>query len=85
MPGLCAWACFAASSRRASHLAMRLAPAGRLQLLGLLVRLRQLRLQRLLAIFQRLLGLRLGVESQRLDARLALVHKLDDRLVQETG
>ena len=33
-------------------LAMRLAPDGRLQLLGLLVRLRQLRLQRLLAIFQ---------------------------------
>lgn len=50
-------------------LAMRLAPDGRLQLLGLLVRLRQFRLQRLLAIFQRLLGLRLGVEPS-LDARL---------------
>ena len=61
---------------------MRLAPDGRLQLLGLLVRLRQLRLQRLLAIFQRLLGLRLGVEPS-LDARLSLIHKLDDRLIQE--
>ena len=61
---------------------MRLAPDGRLQLLGLLMRLRQLRLQRLLAIFQRLLGLRLGVEPS-LDARLSLIHKLDDRLIQE--
>ena len=46
------------------------------------MRLRQLRLQRLLAIFQRLLGLRLGVEPS-LDARLSLIHKLDDRLIQE--